>query len=94
MDLRETAWAVSLENHRKGGRTMDGFHEPTAKKASPKAAAEAVMMHVTHAGNAALSLLSGLLAAALILYSGFVLYDTFYTQASAARTPSPGTGRG
>ena len=66
---------------------MDGFHEPTAKKASNKAAAEAVMTHVTHAGNAALSLLSGLLAAALILYSGFVLYDTFYTQASAAKTP-------
>ena len=66
---------------------MDGFHEPTAKKASPKAAAEAVVMHVSHAGNAVLSLLSGLLAAALILYSGFVLYDTFYTQASAARTP-------
>lgn len=35
------------------------------------------------AGSGLLSLISGLLAAALILYSGYVLYDTFYTQEQA-----------
>lgn len=34
-------------------------------------------------GNFLLPLLSGLLAAFLILYSGYVLYDTFYTQGRA-----------
>ncbi len=34
-------------------------------------------------GNAVVSLFSGLLASALILYSGYVLYDTFYVQNQA-----------
>ena len=37
----------------------------------------------TAVGNNLISLLSGLLAAFLILYSGYVLYDTFSTQATA-----------
>lgn len=35
------------------------------------------------AGNGAVSLLAGLLASALILYSGYVLYDSFSTQQQA-----------
>ena len=35
-------------------------------------------------GESVLSLITGLLAAALILYSGYVLYDSFYTQNTAA----------
>ena len=36
-----------------------------------------------NAGNALLSLLSGLLASVLILYSGYVLYDSFSTEYGA-----------
>ena len=36
------------------------------------------------AGGGAVTLLSGLLAAVLILYSGYVLYDTFATERAAS----------
>ena len=48
-----------------------------------KSVVSAVLSHVAQAGSGIVSLLSGLLAAFLILYSGFVLYDTFYTQDQA-----------
>ena len=48
-----------------------------------KSVVSAVLTHVAQAGSGIVSLLSGLLAAFLILYSGFVLYDTFYTQDQA-----------
>lgn len=57
----------------------DDFHSPRARSA----AAKAVVNSVLSLGTSFLSLLSGLLAAALILYSGYVLYDSFYTQQNA-----------
>ena len=41
------------------------------------------MASIGAGGDAILSLFSGLLASALILYSGYVLYDTFYVQNNA-----------
>ena len=68
-------------------RTPDDFHEPEVGAghhvAPSKSVVTAVLDAVTAGGNTLLSLLSGLLAAAMILYSGFVLYDTFYTQNAA-----------
>ena len=61
----------------------DDFHTPKPKKAGARAVVNAVLGTVSSLGTSLLSLLSGLLAAVLILYSGYVLYDTFYTQESA-----------
>ncbi len=61
----------------------DDFHEPEPHKATPKSVIAAVLNRVSELGTSLLSLLSGLLAAALILYSSYVLYDTFYTSESA-----------
>ena len=58
-----------------------------AHAASSKSSVDAVLARVSAAGNSLVSLLSGLLAAVLILYSGIVLYDTFYIESSAANTP-------
>ena len=44
---------------------------------------ENVLDIITELGNRILSLLAALLAAFLMLYSGYVLYDTFYTQNQA-----------
>ena len=63
---------------------MDGFHDPQPQQAASKETVNLVLDHVVRAGNSLLSLLSGLLAAALILFSGYVLYDTAYTQSAAA----------
>ena len=65
----------------------DELHSPKPHSASSKADVNAVLSRVSAVGNTLLSLLSGLLAAVLILYSGIVLYDTFYTESSAAKTP-------
>ena len=61
----------------------DDFHTPKPRKAAARSTVEAVLSAVSGAGMPVLSLLSGLLAAALILFSGYVLYDTFYTQERA-----------
>ena len=58
-----------------------------AHAASSKSSVNAVLARVSAVGNSLVSLLSGLLAAVLILYSGIVLYDTFYIESSAANTP-------
>ena len=63
---------------------MDDFKNPRPHKAASKATVDSVIGGVIKTGNSLMSLLSGLLAAALILYSSIVLYDTFYTQASAS----------
>lgn len=65
---------------------MDGFHNPQQHTAASRAQVDSVLARVSRAGNSILSLLSGLLAAALILYSSYVLYDTFYTQTNAANS--------
>ena len=62
----------------------DLFREPQMQQAASKSTVDAVLGRVVRAGNSLLSLLSGLLAAALILFSGYVLYDTVYTQNAAA----------
>ncbi|MBO4344028.1 MAG: class B sortase, partial [Clostridia bacterium] len=41
------------------------------------------MASITVGGDAVMSLCSGLLASALIVYSGYVLYDTLYVQSKA-----------
>ncbi|MBR0206686.1 MAG: sortase [Clostridia bacterium] len=61
----------------------DDFHSPQPHPATPKAVVNTVLSAVANAGTSLISLLSGLLAAALILYSGFVLYNTMYTQEQA-----------
>lgn len=62
---------------------MDEFHNPIPHAAASKNTVNSVLARVSRVGNSLLSVLSGLLAAALILYSGYVLYDTFYTQTTA-----------
>ena len=61
----------------------DDFHSPKPKQAPASSVVNAVLAAAANVGMTVLSLLSGLLAAALILYSGYVLYDTFYTQEKA-----------
>ncbi len=61
----------------------DDFHSPKPRKAAGKTVVETVLAATVGAGMSLLSLLSGLLAAALILYSGYVLYDSFATQERA-----------
>ena len=51
-----------------------------------KTIVNSVLAHVVSVGSSIVSLLSGLLAASLILYSGYVLYDTFYTADKAFAT--------
>ena len=48
-----------------------------------KTTVTAVINHLLKAGDSVMSLFSGLLAAMLILYSSYVLYDSFYTQNAA-----------
>ena len=63
---------------------MDDFHNPTPHAAAAKSTVDSVLYYVAKLGNTLLSLLSSLLAAALILYSAVVIYDTFYTQQAAS----------
>ena len=63
---------------------MDQFHSPAPHSAASPNSVSRVLARVSRLGNSVVSLLSGLLAAVLILYSGYVLYDTFYTQTNAA----------
>ena len=55
----------------------------TIKKGSKKAASDAVFGAAIKAGSSVVSILAGLLAAVLILYSGYVLYDSFFTMSHA-----------
>ncbi len=61
----------------------DDFHSPQPHEAPDSGTVGAVLARMMAAGNSILSLLTGLLAAVLILYSGYVLYDSFYTQEQA-----------
>ncbi|MBR4204506.1 MAG: sortase [Clostridia bacterium] len=67
-----------LENDLRNPEPRGGMTKKTVAEVISKVAA-----YVGKGGNAALSLFSGLLAAVLILYSGYVLYDTFYTENEA-----------
>ena len=61
----------------------DDFHTPQPKPSVGKALVNTVLSTAASLGTSLISLLSGLLAAALILYSGYVLYDSFSTQRQA-----------
>ena len=60
----------------------DGLRNPKPTAGASKGTVDAVLL-VFRAGNALVSLLSGLLASVLILYSGYVLYDSFATEYGA-----------
>ena len=62
---------------------MDDFQSPEQHTAPKKSTVTSVLDKVGKAGNKLVSLMAGLLAAALILYSGYVLYDSFYVQEQA-----------
>ena len=58
----------------------DPMKDPTRHDAPQKALIDKVIELALGAGGGAVTLLSGLLAAVLIMYSGYVLYDTFATE--------------
>ena len=58
------------------------MENPVPVSAASKATTDAVLT-AFKIGNAMVSLLSGLLASVLILYSGYVLYDSFSTEYKA-----------
>ncbi|MBR7033395.1 MAG: sortase [Clostridia bacterium] len=62
---------------------MDGFHKPQPNKAPLQSVISAVLRTAAKFGASAVSLMAGLLAASLMLFSAYVLYDTFYTQEKA-----------
>lgn len=64
----------------------DNLHNPEAIPAAEKSTVDTVLDRVSRFGNSLVSLLSGLLAACLILYSGYVLYDTFRTTTTAGNS--------
>ena len=61
---------------------MEEYDKPHA--APSKSLTDKVIEMALSAGGGAVTLMSGLLAAVLMLYSGYVLYDTFNTQQNAA----------
>ncbi len=66
-------------------KKMDGkdlLENPVPTAGTGKRTVDAVL-GLIRAGNGVVSLLAGLLASALILYSGYVLYDSFYTETKA-----------
>ena len=67
--------------------TPDDFQEPKKRDAASKNTVDTVLSRVVEHGNTLLSVLFGLLAAVLILYSGYILYDTVYTENTAASAP-------
>ena len=62
----------------------DDFEKPKPHPAPDKSIVDWVVDHALGLGSGAVTLMSGLLAAVLILYSGYVLYDTFSIEQSAA----------
>ncbi len=63
--------------------TPDDFNKPQPHQAPGKSRVVNILNIARTLGSSAVSLMTGLLAAALILYSGYVLYDSFYTQNTA-----------
>ena len=62
----------------------DDFEKPKPHPAPDKSIVDWVVDHALGLGSGVVTLMSGLLAAVLILYSGYVLYDTFSIEQSAA----------
>ena len=61
----------------------DDFESPEPHKAPEKSLVEKLLDGILSTGNSAVSLLAGLLAGVLVLYSGYVIYDSVHTQYSA-----------
>ena len=66
------------------GRPYDPMKDPEPHAAPEKSLVDKVIEMALGAGGRTVTLLSGLLAAVLILYSGYVLYDTFATERAAS----------
>ena len=62
----------------------DDLKNPEPHAAPTKTLTDKVIELALSAGGGAVTLVSGLLAAALIMYSGYVLYDTFATERAAS----------
>ena len=58
----------------------DDFERPTPHKAPGKSVVDSVLSSFIAAGNGVVTLLAGLLAGVLVLYSGYVIYDSFATE--------------
>ena len=66
------------------GRTKYTVEQTASMSKAPlRTTFDSLITKVATAGSSIVSLVTGLLAAFLILYSGYVLYDTFYTQNQA-----------
>lgn len=65
----------------------DEFTSPKPHTAPLQGQAVNILNLARTLGESVVSIMTGLLAAALILYSGYVLYDSFYTQNAAASSP-------
>ena len=61
----------------------DDFESPVPHEAPDKSTVDAVLDRLVATGNSVVSLVAGLLAAVLVLYSGYVIYDSFNTQRQA-----------
>ena len=62
----------------------DDLKNPEPHAAPDKTLTDQIIEAALSLGGGAVTLLSGLLAAVLILYSGYVLYDTFATERAAS----------
>ena len=62
----------------------DDIRFPKPHKAPGKGVVDKVIELALSAGGGVVSLMSGLLAAVLILYSGYALYDTFSIERQAS----------
>ncbi len=62
----------------------DPMKDPAKHVAPDKTLADKIIELALSAGGGAMTLLSGLLAAALIMYSGYVLFDTYATERDAS----------
>ena len=65
---------------------MADHHQLTQKPVVPRSAVETVLKGIITAGNGLISLLSGLLATVLIVYSGYVIIDNLAIQQRAKNT--------
>lgn len=61
----------------------DELENPVPHDAPSKSVVDSVLSGLISAGNSVVSLVAGLLAAVLVLYSGYVIYDSFNTQYKA-----------
>ena len=68
------------------GKMHDGISDPVPHGAPKKSVVNKVLKGLIGAGNTAVSMISGLLALTLVLYSGYVLVDTFSIQQNAKKT--------